>query len=691
MNRHGDEVSVGTMNLQNKTTFISEPLDMFAIDEEDQVENKRPWENALAMDAAEKPLVIDELDVAEAATAALAETQPETGFMNIETSNHSHESEKSELSLQLDTPADEEKPPEDELPDNEKEDEEPELAEEQLDEFTSLVSFRDLETFLEDKEEEKEVNFDEMWDTVSCDDSTALEFEVKKREKERAKDKKRTQWKKAKAEKQAKATPRLRLFEKEKEMAAKRQRPRYRKQKPESRLSNEFLTAIHRVFDEDILDVDSGSDAEESLKEKPQLMRLGSEKSLYLTSDVSVSKASKVHDRENGSKADEDSNDELGVSRASRGSRASTSSRSRRAPPRRHSSKSSKKGRRSSRSSKRPSRSRQPDVDPAAIFEKELKRQQGAKLLSVSSLRQEMTDRRGTSVILLEKEFAERKKVKQDEDVLEDNEMDFNGANDGGAGKYGYGADNYYSSRAGMPDTYSSLLRQEDELDKDGAVPTGFDNHVSRWDTSESISDLDDLRTIAPGTEDAAPANNPMEMVSNALSSIPSNSPAISELPAVSTVRNNMASMPMPNMPSLSNIPAQQSAPASPKKASGKLKAGPPSPGGFNFAAGFDDMPLTTITENPGKWDDENDNGLLSSGFGDDNRGFGGKMNEGPPPRSNSAGGRLGFSLSGVSKNLESVGGAMKMFKAKMPKRSQSSGARLDGFDGYNDGGGLLG
>jgi len=704
VNRHGDEVSVGTMKSPVRPTarhvVIAKPLDLFVEDEE-QSKHQRPWEKALSkqsrsLDAVRRPLIIDELDVAEAATAlSEPDHESDSGCMQVDASRHSKKAgEELNPSQQCD----------DSMSQNGKEskDDSSDFAEER-DELTSLLTFNELESRFS-QSVGKEVNFEEMWDTVSCDGSTAVEFEVRKREKEKAREKKKIYQAKARAEKKAKAIPRLHLFEKEDVMSAKYGNG------ADYRLSNEFLIAIERVFDEEALDDECGSDQEHSIVELPEgdLMGHNSLRSLYLITDLPVPVASE-HQQSSKSVLEDDEEENDATNSRQSNQPSSKASKSHKGVHRAHSKASSKRSK-MSKSSRLSHRSRQPDVDPAAIFEEELKRQQGTKVLSVSSLRQEMSDRRGTSVRLLEKEFAERKK--QNEDSLGQAgvaQIDFTNPGKVIQKSAFSSEDEDFDFFGTHPTETSGLFSSGQKLEgidkaismEEGTGAGAFGELATRWDTSESVTDLDDLKTIIHGAD---PSPTAMGMVSSALSHLPATSinlPTIAELsPHLPNLAGKVPNM--PNLPSMPSLPGfSGSSPTSPTLGTARkpglpaaLPTSPGSPGTFSFGATFNDMPLTTIREQND--DDENEKGLLSaSGIWDDEEGGGLSPAEHAQSRNNAGGGgsgRFSLGIKAPTINLASAGKKLEKIKSlipKIPKRSQAPGGM--NFIGDNDERGLLG
>ena len=605
VSRHGDEVSVGTMNLVKSDTeqpiVISKPV-INAIDEDSLAEKeKRPWEGTLAAKpktapiiCPHSPLVVDGLIPEHKVSIVEKVAQlPPTPFAGpgssidsaqvkrtplepmIEEEREYEESEVTESTNnekggQTET-ASEEDPVEDEKEADK--DEEKVDPEEEKDELTALIHLTDLESKLA-AETPKEEGFEDTWENVSCDASTALRFEVKQREKERAQEKKKIRKHKSKNEKKTKKTPRLRLFENE----TREERSVRSNNGRSSRLSREFLSAIHKIFDdESVFEEGDNSDAEDQKSEVPAdtLQRAGSERSLFLNTDQSVV---------NGGDADEEgtaaegkshkSSSRLSKKSGKSGSQTDSvrSGRMSRSSGRRYDdasvSRSGKNGRHKHSSRK----SRQLDVDPALIFEAELKRQQGGKVLSIASLKQEMLERRGTSIQMLEREFKERKRLKP-----------------AGLGHESSMRSLGHSSRLNGSQQHFHSSQRSDFLDEKNAITrqthvqnVGLSSHLSRWDTSESYSELDDLKTIiyqSPKKE----TNNLMEAASGMTSNIASHLPTLPEMEDL-----HMPEVHLPNLPRniLSQPPAtpmrsprrrvpQSPAPTSPMSVGGSVMVSP--------------------------------------------------------------------------------------------------------------------
>jgi hypothetical protein len=473
-------------------------------------------------------------------------------------------------------------------------------------------------------------------------------------------------------------------------------------------LSSEFLSAIQRVFeDEEVLD-EEVLDEEDSISENHDLAIADAPDgeldrscgTLYVGGDTLAAKAlansgsetEDGNDSEQDKSLDDDDDDvspKRGLDRNHSESGRSTRSKSR-------------KGKSSKRSGAQRGNIK-PKVNPHEIFEAELKKQQlGAKVLSISSLRQEMSDRRGASVKLLQKEFAERKKKRtQSATARNNNADDFDFAPRSAGDFDGFGD----AFDTGIGEQSTPLNKTElPDVDDDTVEPQIETRVRSRWDTDESISELDDLMTVR---EDYQENHGFFGAAAGAVSAMHTN--VTHTVQSINIPEVHMPHMPdMPHMPHMPHMPASMPhmphMPNMPKVSPGK-KSQKPKPSSMEtpetgFQASFDDMPLTTIGEGFDR-DDENELGLLSSGaddWADDGGGGGGK-----PPRNRDSGSSRGFSFGKLMKGAPKLSlkapklGIGKGLKNLMPK-GRSSGnaasgggvANMDLFDD-NDDNGLLG
>lgn len=723
VNNYGDEVSIGTMNLKEETkgqqhVVLAKASNLF--DQQDEsVKQRRPWGGFVS----KKPnpekgstipeTILEEIDEIEQEIDHLHTA--EMNFLNHEafdadkkapsevvenTGESKEEGEYAEFSSEPDAEADAEQEAAQKAFDVEEDDF-------LVNPGDGLAELLELESKITNPEQED--TFEEMWDTVSCDASTTLEFERKQRNKIRQKktEKQRShELEKEREEMKAKEIVRLRLFQRRERDKEVERRARRRHK---SRLSTEFLSAIHRVFnDED----DGEVDEDESFPEHEDLAvanvpggglaRADSLMSLYITvkksstpttprSPVSPSNNSQdVGESEDEDNRDEDDEDHDGFAegalehnRSSR-SNGSGSSRQGKDDGSRANSRASRKGKASLKSPRR-----KPKVNPTEIFEAELKKQQQcAKVLSISSLRQEMSDRRGTSVKLLQREFIERKKKKAHLATATNNNADdfdftprsagdfgngFRGAGEGGGD--GDGFDEGFGAKPYTQNSDTMFSAKPESAERQG--------QVSRWAIDESISELDDLRTVRSEPEInhgllgvaagmvAAVGSNVSHGVHYGADTLQHGAQSLHD-----NVRHNVQSINIPAVPQMSKMPSVPTAnlPTFPKKKTKKQHAADSEPAAFQ--ATFNDMPMTTIGEYE---EEDNEQGLLSSGdtWGDDGSGGGG--GNGKPSRNREGGGRS-FGLPKL-KMPKGIG----KFMPKIPGRSNSSNS--GGFSGGGGGG----
>ena len=501
VSRHGDDVSVGTMTMKQKTGDEQQHVAIAAsggFDENSVTkEESRPWEAANRKLKASKmpktPLGVDNAvpEGEESEGEGMGESNHGGSFKDeLESMMEESMMEQSMLESKLE----EESQAEDTLMD-----EATAVTETEGEERDELESLTALESALRrHEEEEKEENFDDVWETASADVSTAIEFERKQRQNFRKKREKlsRKKGKDKSEDEDEKEMKKLRLFDDGKKKGKKKSK----KDKGGSdKISTEFLSAIREVFNEDsdaegsVGSFGLGSAGEEDDDNSDQGSGDGGfgdsdeEESLDDASSK-ISKKSRKHRKKRKDDSD-DSSDDGKSRRSTRSSRSHRSSRS----------KMSKMSRRSSRtSSSRRSHSstRKPKLNPAEILDAEMKRQQGAKAMSISSLKQEMFDRRGTSTTMLKKEFEKKKREKEAaaagwDDAPAISEMPEK--------KSGFANEpktaNAFDSFGAKTESGSSELHGD--LDSP-QKPSGhsLSNHLSRWDGDASVNEMDDLRTI---------------------------------------------------------------------------------------------------------------------------------------------------------------------------------------------------
>ena len=603
VSRHGDEISVGTLSKQTnmgasgvQRVVLNTTRDIYGNDDLDG--GKRPWESAKAKKRKENGKQAEEspsrkslsegffLDTLGAAGIILEEPSDALEDIdNLSKSEHSHyyvagatkdgkllddfESSSSSDDVSFEKNGWVEDQEADDVENNDNNNME----------FDELNAMATLESKLQ--VETVEVDFDNMWEEVDVDAETALKYEIRKRQKNREKEKQRILKEKEKGEQ---AVQRLNLFTES------------GRGKGKAKLTKEFVQAIQSLFDEE--DEVAGSSSE---SERPKQKRIvkdpddfsiaPSVKSLYMITGSSEA-AGKVHlnDSSQGSADDKSKSDSDGGSDSIPNDvRSLTSRRSQQS--------------RVSRSSKT-SRSSKSRLDPAAVFESEMRRVKQSKVLSVSTLRQEMSDRRGTSINLIQKEYMTFKKKQHHVDrrqasLNDDSGMDAFQLEGFGMPSGRRGSANSGSFRGGMADSLlTRSLRDEGPIEEKG----GLAAHFSRWNQEDGVTSLDDLATvqnspraqagtgigIAAMAKDLAKipdsvidlAQRPVYKMSNAIPSTPT-SLATAMTPRKSPKRRTSQS-PSPrespaSLPSLSDLNGKD--------------------GGSNFPITFNDNHLATIAE----------------------------------------------------------------------------------------------
>jgi hypothetical protein len=490
VNRHGDEVSVGTMNYNGgksgRVVVMTGTNALF--DDHELGPKSRPWESSISKGPkrysdVQKKSPLD-------AIGCLAEDDDED-LKKIESLGFAEElfkeksaDSKSQLPVLAETDEfeDEDDDDDDDNDDGVGEDGTSELHE---------VSYLEQTLAADDA---PEVDFDDMWDTVSCDMSTALEFERHKRKKTHEKEKKRQKREQEKEEK-ANAARRLRLFERRKEKEGQRSTSKTGKQ---SKLSDEFIDAIHKVFDEgSVNSLGSYSDHDESDADIPDDMSGdGSCHSLYLRGEEggdSESSDSRLNQKRAAREGDEvvkSSDDDLDVGTDSVEGSKSKCSRNQKSS--RRGDNALKASTRSSMHSKysitssRNKLSKRDDIDSSEIFMAEVERLKKPKVLTIQTLRQEMVDRRGTSVNLLKKEYVNFRKKRNDRRKSQEkdnlHQLDFRGL-------------------SALPASFGNETTdifggQADEQVEEKPRSDGLAAKLSRWATAEGVTELDDLATV---------------------------------------------------------------------------------------------------------------------------------------------------------------------------------------------------
>ena len=613
--RHGDEVSVGTTRVQTRSAgtaqhvVLAAGVNMFA-DVGEVGEKLRPWESNLSSrkkkkkgrkksiaasklgvfgPIAEEGDVLEELESLKTSEHLFREDGPSIDHNTLGTLLESTDEDTADnvtftedaLSSQG---GEESIATERELPQEE-------------DGLAELMAISKLESKLE--ADVDEVDFDDMWDTVSCDASTALEFDKKKREKNKEKERRRLQREKEKEENLT-ATQRLRLFEKEKNNLDKKdeaKKIRKRRKQTNMKLSTEFKTAINKLFDDDrsvISQLNIGTSAEQ--KEKAvdiprgiQLLKQNSVKSLYLVKEGDKDEQSKAPEVSESGGSDDESgsdrdNEEEKDSKADilADAHSVKSSGSRRSRGTRLNEFASVANSRTSSSKSISSKSAK--LDPAEIFEREMKRAQGAKFLCISSLRQEMNDRRGTSVTLVKKEYdnyKKRMKCGGAEDI------DFGDLHGNNAIQFGA---SYDKADPFLSPKKVKLANNEEPED-------GLERYMSRWDANDGVTELDDLNTIMMSPNTPRTMTGVAQGLTNELSSdfgtLP-NMPALGDMPKPSDVQKAIIS----RKPSSKNLHSG-------------TEGGVGNTADFSFPTAFGDAPLAPIAEQSDD-DDDDARGLFS-------------------------------------------------------------------------------
>ena len=513
VNKHGDEVSVGTMNFTKKKVSTREVVlqgknalfddqDLESLDRDIAGSKLRPWGKAIPKGrrtSTQKKWNDEDEDLEKIEMFGSTEEffNKSSGSSVLDNSGDM----ETHLPAVIEDDGEESSDDEDDEEDHEK----PEEAEE--DEQNELEQRLGL-----DLDAPPDVDFDDMWDNVSCDVDTALEFERNKRKKNHEKEKKR-QKREQEREEKANAARRLRLFDKRKEHEG--QQKRDKKASKQSRLSDEFIDAIHKVFEDDSINsiesCSEDSDSDGDMYEKAN----ASCGSLYLHGDDYEDK--EIDMQSVGSKSMDE-----GASRKSKKShRSRKSSKSRRKgddASYAHSTTSSKRSiKSSSRAASKAKRAKRNEVDASAIFMREVAKLKRPKVLTVANLRQEMIDRRGTSANLLKKEYQTFKKNKHKNAGSEVQQLDFNAL---AAQKNGF---ELSSRRSGGGASNRQLVKPAASDQPEGKPRSdGLAATLSRWASTEGVSELDDLATVC---ERSKPATNLFgvanQIAKNAASNLP--------------------------------------------------------------------------------------------------------------------------------------------------------------------------
>ena len=522
VSRHGDEVSVGTMNVKKRqngrAVVISRSHDDF--DESDEFGPKsRPWESTLRKipkrslklkQSRPKPPPVDEFNSFPSELEDLLKVdlfgnsddflhQGKASTNN--TNNHLpslHEDDESEEQETSDVPQDDDA------------NDEPEAQSgDDLKDIDNLLEMNDLGTQLDEADQEihQALDFDDMWDNVSCDASIAIEFERVKRKKNHEKEKKRQRREQEKDEK-INSAQRLRVFDrrKEKEMSFINEGLAKKTTDKQSKLSDALVDAIHKVFDDGSVN-SAASSLDQSKDEADRLddrSANGSCNSLYLPGDEesekshndnesnedSVGSGNDVSKRGSKSKkyANDDASDD-GMNTV-QGSRIHEGKKRPKSKKHGQGTKSTinHKGKKAKKVMKRS------EIDSSEIFLAEVERLNRPKVLTIAALKQEMIDRRGTSVNLVKKEYVNYRKKRNDRRK---------GSNDNELKPIDFGALSEQLKKK-QEDTNNDIFgktiandsRDDSESTSKQHQRGGLSAKLSRWKATEGITDLDDLATV---------------------------------------------------------------------------------------------------------------------------------------------------------------------------------------------------
>ena len=500
VNRHGDEVSVGTINrtsLGEGTPVLSNTLNPGVVENKEDAQVVRPWNSVLVKrresrrkkhpisprKIVEEPSeTLDVLNKFDEMTASfdMIEEQcedeiPESpSTASSERNTHDDQGNQSNEAGSFSS---------------RESDSSKENATEELDQLTELQNLAAMETLID---EEKEENFDDMWETVSIDHSIVEAFETKQSYQIRLrKEKAEERVLPGKPKKDTAENGRLRIFKVTPLRTVKRGGKRKRIAKIHDEFDDTFKNALKKIFDDEESSQSESEDIIKSLQEDKSRNMYNSDAisvvggnsvtSLFVTGREMQRIQQAAALRKNAIEDDEDSQS---------GSENLSNAKS-----------SSKMARRRKK------------VDPAVLFKEELNRQTKMKKLSVKALRQEMVDRRGTSVNLLQREFtAMRRSKKRPEGHDEFFDIQPRGTFDDPNDPFatsdpfnevpngGHESDDQSISVKSASTTGSrknrSLGSRSGSKTRGKSKNDGLSTHLSRWHASGSISDLDDLRTV---------------------------------------------------------------------------------------------------------------------------------------------------------------------------------------------------
>jgi hypothetical protein len=602
VSRHGDEISVGTISKQApagtsgvQRLILNANRDTFGNDDLDG--GKRPWESAKEKKKREKDSKLDksprrssvidgffpdtfgsEHIILEEPSDALEEID------NLSRSEHDHyyvaeETKDKRLLDDLESSSssddvsfgsaegEKEGWTEDEAGkgiDNDNDNENNTVDFDELNAMAKLESKLQVETV--------DADFDDMWEEVGVDAETALKFEIRTRQRNREKEKKRIMKEK---EKDDKVVQRLRLF------------MRSSGGKGKAKLTKEFVEAIQSLFDDEEEEEMAGSSSGDERPTQKRIARDSDEfsvapsvKSLYMITSNAEAAHKDQSNHSSHSSADEKSQPD-GDS-APNDMRSLASQKSQRS--------------RLSRSS-RASRSNKSRLDPAAVFESEMRRVKQSKVMSVSTLRQEMSDRRGTSINLIQKEYMTFKKKQHQVDrrqipLNDDSGMDAFQLEGFGMPSGRRGSANSASFRGSMSDTLMNrTLRDDGPIEEKGLAA-----HFSRWNQEDGVTSLDDLATVQNSPRAQAGTGIGIAAMAKDLAKIPDNVIDLAQRPVYKM------SNAMPNPPtSLTTTTTPRRSPkkrASQSPSPRESPASLPSLSDLNGKDGsFNDHHLATIAE----------------------------------------------------------------------------------------------
>lgn len=487
VSRHGDEVSIGTMTMQKRSANMQQVLiaspAYIVEDVGTDGKKQRPWEGNPSKKERRKSMkpkklksmavVTEEADVLDELETLKSTEQlfgPETHGNNLRNllSNMGKIDDERKDDEEGVSQANESRS----VPDaSSRSNDDPAVtpAEDDLDELINLVQAEaQLEVYYNG------VDFECMWDTVEVDALASLEF-LARQHVMRKKREKKNNLKQKKTQQDKLVASRLRVFEKKDGESTQRSRR-------QPTLSAEFLTSVQKLFEEGLTSSGDVSSKETKAAKKrfiAKLARGASVKSLFVPNDdersISLNDLGKSEDESYQDSSDDSSDMQ---DRGTRGT-SQTSQRGARQGDR--------QGDIGSGISK-VKKSSQSAIDPTLLFEAELKKASKGKFLSVTTLREEMSNRRGTSVNLILKEYnMYRAKIAQMRDL---EHVQFGYAND--TLQFGTDQGGMFLRHHGSEIIQSSVR----DIGLDAGVGAGLLPQTSRWESIDEVSSLDDLNTV---------------------------------------------------------------------------------------------------------------------------------------------------------------------------------------------------